>query len=257
MHIWLVRPVWLVYICIFRMPWNKICCPTMSFKKGNIREAYQVNLIPSVCKLLVCSCLFCASKAYHLYHTMAWIERRSDCPQMSLFLDNLGYVINFFWSSDQSRRIWVTFCVFTRRQWVRWLEGLSTDLPREGKFFPIVDPQQWNNVWLWWVAKTKTETRNRQRQGQKTKTREKDKDKFGSPTMRQRDTLVSSWSVLLPVKSFQFLEVGFRDLRRKVVTGAMGRVALFSGVRDKSTDRLFQKVNKLDEKSTSPQITNL
>ena len=75
--------------------------------------------------------------------------------------------------------------------------------------------------------------------------------------MRQRDTLVSSWSVLLPVKSFQFLEVGFRDLRRKVVTGAMGRVALFSGVRDKSTDRLFQKVNKLDEKSTSPQITNL
>ena len=177
MHIWLVRPVWLVYICIFRMPWNKICCPTMSFKKGNIREAYQVNLIPSVCKLLVCFCLFCASKAYHLYHTMAWIERRSDCPQMSLFLDNLGYVINFFWSSDQSRRIWVTFCVFTRRQWVRWLEGLSTDLPREGKFFPIVDPQQWNNVWLWWVAKTKTETRNRQRKGQKTKTREKDKDK--------------------------------------------------------------------------------
>ena len=77
--------------------------------------------------------------------------------------------------------------------------------------------------------------------------------------MRQRDTLVNFWSVLLPVKtfeSFQFLEVGFRDLRRKVVTGAMGRVALFSGVRDKSTDRLFQKVNKLDEKSTSPQITN-
>ena len=77
--------------------------------------------------------------------------------------------------------------------------------------------------------------------------------------MRQRDALVSSWSVLLPVKtfeSFQFLEVGFRDLRRKVVTGAKGRVALFSGVRDKSTDRLFQKVNKLDEKSTSPQITN-
>ena len=177
MHILLVRPVWLVYICIFRMPWNKICCPTMSFKKGNIREAYQVNLIPSVCKLLVCSCFFlCVKSLSPLSHNglnraKKWLSPNVPVSRLHRICDQ------FFWRSYQSWRIWVTFCVFTRRQWVRWLEGLSTDLPREGKFFPIVDPQQWNNVWLWWVAKTKTKTRNRQRKGQKTKTREKDKDK--------------------------------------------------------------------------------
>ena len=191
MHIWLVRPVWLVYICIFRMPWNKICCPTMSFKKGNIREAYQVNLIPSVCKLLVCSSLFCASKAYHLYHTMAWIERRSDCPQMSLFLDYIGYVINFSedhtnheefgwhfvslpddngfdgWKDYQPicreresfSQLWTrnngTTCDSGELQRQRQRQGIDKDKgkrQRQGKKTKTsLDPQQWDSVTLWWV----------------------------------------------------------------------------------------------------------
>ena len=191
MHIWLVRPVWLVYICIFRMPWNKICCPTMSFKKGNIREAYQVNLIPSVCKLLVCSCLFCASKAYHLYHTMAWIERRSDCPQMSLFLDYIGYVINFSedhtnheefgwhfvslpddngfdgWKDYQPicreresfSQLWTrnngTTCDSGELQRQRQRQGIDKEKgkrQRQGKKTKTsLDPQQWDSVTLWWV----------------------------------------------------------------------------------------------------------
>ena len=67
----------------------------MSFKQGNIREAYQVNLIPSVCKLLVCSCLFCASKTYHLNHTSNGLNSSEEAivPKCPCFL---GYSIIFF-----------------------------------------------------------------------------------------------------------------------------------------------------------------
>ena len=57
----------------------------------------------------------------------------------------------------------------------------------------------------------------RQRQGKKTKTREKDKDKFGSPTMRQCDTLVSSWSVLLLSKVFSVLNLDFEIYGEKLL----------------------------------------
>ena len=146
------------------------------------------------CPFVSCWCalvFFCASKAYHLYHTIAWIERRSDCPQMSLFLDYIGYVINFSedhtnheefgwhfvslpddngfdgWKDYQPicreresfSQLWTrnngTTCDSGELQRQRQRQGIDKEKgkrQRQGKKTKTsLDPQQWDSVTLWWV----------------------------------------------------------------------------------------------------------